>query len=253
MDAGWGGKKPGVDNKHGWSARIMWAEDNDQDETVTLKLYLYHYGQSGSYGDNIGSVDVSTNTWHRIQLRAKVNSTANCTLTPINTCNGIVKWWVNGTVEANETDIKLIDSNTVKVSSVWADNYYGGAENSPVTQYIHFDKVKAADSEISAKAIALETASLPTSFTLEQNYPNPFNPSTRIQYSISEPGPVTLQVYNTVGQVVKTLVGEFAQVGAYEIQWDGKDSNFQEVTNGVYFYQMKAGDFMDTKKMILVK
>ena len=113
--------------------------------------------------------------------------------------------------------------------------------------------MEAASALISAKSVVISREALPSGYTLHQNYPNPFNPSTRIRYSLSGAAPVTLKIYNAVGQVVKTLVDEHARAGEYEIQWDGLDSNFREVTNGVYFYQMKVGDFTDTKKMILAK
>jgi hypothetical protein len=89
---------------------------------------------------------------------------------------------------------------------------------------------------------------IPSKFILEQNYPNPFNPSTVVKYSVPKDAYVTLKVFNSVGQEVKTIVSENQAAGNYQqiIDLDGFSS-------GVYFYSIVAGDFKDTKKMILVK
>ena len=86
------------------------------------------------------------------------------------------------------------------------------------------------------------------SFKLYQNYPNPFNPVTSIDYTVPKSNFVTLRVYNLLGEEVSTLVNEVKQSGKYEVKFNGSD-----LTSGVYFYQMKAGNFSDTKKFILMK
>jgi len=88
----------------------------------------------------------------------------------------------------------------------------------------------------------------PTSFKLEQNYPNPFNPSTTISYSIPKAAFVTLKVYDILGNEVKSLVNEQQLVNNYTITAD-----FSNLTSGVYYYTLKAGDFTSTKKLMLVK
>ena len=85
-------------------------------------------------------------------------------------------------------------------------------------------------------------------FVLNQNYPNPFNPSTTIQFSIPEEGFVSLNVFNSLGEKVSTLVLENLNAGTYKYDWDAK--NF---TSGIYFYTIQAGEFIETKKMILLK
>lgn len=85
-------------------------------------------------------------------------------------------------------------------------------------------------------------------FYLNQNYPNPFNPITNINYEISQTNFVTLKVYDVLGQLIKTLVNEEKKSGSYSVTFDG--SNF---SSGMYFYQMKVGNFVQTKKMILLK
>jgi len=88
----------------------------------------------------------------------------------------------------------------------------------------------------------------PSNFVLEQNYPNPFNPSTTINYSIPKSAFVTLKVYDVLGNEVKTLVNEQQSVNNYSYTAD-----FSNLTTGVYYYTLKAGDFTSTKKLMLIK
>jgi photosystem II stability/assembly factor-like uncharacterized protein len=88
----------------------------------------------------------------------------------------------------------------------------------------------------------------PQSFLLFQNYPNPFNPSTTIQYAISSRQFVTLKIYNILGKEIATLVNEEKQTGIYEMTW-----NAENLPSGIYFYQLRAGNFIQTRKMLLLK
>ncbi len=100
---------------------------------------------------------------------------------------------------------------------------------------------------------------LPKSFVLEQNYPNPFNPSTTISYSINSRGTVgspnrtLLEIFNLLGQRVKTLVDERQSAGVYKVEWSGYNDAGQEVASGIYFYRLILGDESQSKKMMLVK
>jgi hypothetical protein len=94
---------------------------------------------------------------------------------------------------------------------------------------------------------------IPTEFGLAQNYPNPFNPTTYINYQLPTSTHVTITIYNTNGQEIKTLVSQDMKAGYHVIAWDGTNNAGQNVTSGLYFYQMKAGSFSDMKKMMLVR
>jgi hypothetical protein len=103
-----------------------------------------------------------------------------------------------------------------------------------------------------------EGSNLPTGYSLSQNYPNPFNPVTTIRFKVEgerskEPTPITLKVYNILGKLVRTLVDEPKGAGTYQVVWDGKDENGEEVSSGVYFYKLKAENYVETKKMVLLK
>ena len=92
----------------------------------------------------------------------------------------------------------------------------------------------------------------PSNFLLSQNYPNPFNPSTNIKYAISSPQYATLKVYDILGNEVATLVDEYKPAGSYEVEFNAS-SRIGNLASGIYFYQLKAGEFVETKKMILLR
>ncbi len=89
---------------------------------------------------------------------------------------------------------------------------------------------------------------VPLSYSLSQNYPNPFNPTTTINYSIRKAGLVKIELYNTLGQKVRTLVNEAKPAGTYRLE-----VRANELTSGLYFYRLTAGDFVQTRKMVLMK
>lgn len=89
---------------------------------------------------------------------------------------------------------------------------------------------------------------IPAEYVLYQNYPNPFNPSTIINYSIPAAGKVEIKIYDIIGNEISTLLNEFKQPGNYKINF-----NSNIIPSGVYFYQIKAGNFSDTKKMLLIR
>ncbi len=90
-------------------------------------------------------------------------------------------------------------------------------------------------------------------FRLFQNYPNPFNPSTVITYSVAQSGEVTLRIFNTLGQVVRTLVNERKPAGEYSLTWDGRDDAGQLLSSGPYFYRLKVGEAVETRRMLFLK
>ncbi len=85
-------------------------------------------------------------------------------------------------------------------------------------------------------------------FNLEQNYPNPFNPKTNIGFQISDFGFVSLKVYDILGNNVATLINDYLSAGEYEVEF-----NASELPSGIYFIQLKAGIYLETNKMVLLK
>ncbi|MBX2992051.1 MAG: T9SS type A sorting domain-containing protein [Bacteroidetes bacterium] len=93
-----------------------------------------------------------------------------------------------------------------------------------------------------------QTQAIPQSFLLGQNYPNPFNPSTTIRFSLPKPAYVTLRIYNILGQEVATLLNEFAEAGFRSVRFDASG-----LASGVYFYRLQSGQFVHTRKLVLLR
>ncbi|MCP4704006.1 MAG: T9SS type A sorting domain-containing protein [candidate division Zixibacteria bacterium] len=98
-----------------------------------------------------------------------------------------------------------------------------------------------------------ETDVLPTDFALDQNYPNPFNPSTTFDFALPKASQVNIEIFNVLGQKVKTLADAEYPAGFYSVNWDGMDDNGSNVASGIYFYRMNTEEFQDTKKLMLLK
>jgi hypothetical protein len=96
-------------------------------------------------------------------------------------------------------------------------------------------------------------ASTPDSYVLGDAYPNPFNPETTIEFNVPSEGRVKIEIYNTAGQLVTSLVDEELTAGSYKTTWDARDESGALMASGVYFYRMLAGDFADTRTMTLLK
>ena len=110
--------------------------------------------------------------------------------------------------------------------------------------------------------VELETDDLPGNFILFQNYPNPFNPSTKIKFTIPQsplPGGdgrgvlITLKVYDVLGNEVATLVNEEKPAGSYEVEFSVGQNSILSLSSGIYFYQLRAGNFVESKKMVLLR
>jgi hypothetical protein len=99
---------------------------------------------------------------------------------------------------------------------------------------------------------------IPSKFALLQNYPNPFNPDTWLPYKLANDAPVTISIYNSNGQLIRTIALGNRNAGVYANKakaayWDGRDSLGEKVASGVYYYTLEAGDFRATRKMVIMK
>jgi hypothetical protein len=93
----------------------------------------------------------------------------------------------------------------------------------------------------------------PETYRLSQNRPNPFNQSTIIEYALSTSSIVSITVYNSLGQIVNSLVDSYRPAGSYSVFWDGKDLSGNDVASGVYFYTLRADGLRETKRMVVIK
>jgi hypothetical protein len=98
-----------------------------------------------------------------------------------------------------------------------------------------------------------DVPSVPKAFALYQNVPNPFNPTTTIRFDLQCAVQVKLCVYNVKGELVTTLIDHHMTEGRKEVAWSAKDNSGRAVTSGIYFYRLVAGDFVQTRKMVLLR
>ncbi|MFC2136249.1 S41 family peptidase [Bacteroidota bacterium] len=144
------------------------------------------------------------------------------------------------------------------------DQIYMAHTSAPIDEIVWFTPEDAANGTDTVVERAIEWINntttgvddqieIPEDFYLSDNYPNPFNPSTNIQYKIPHETYVNLTIYNSLGQVVKTLVDETQHAGYKTVKWDGTNSLGKVVGSGVYFYKLQADTFIETKKMLLLK
>ncbi|MCU0413529.1 MAG: T9SS type A sorting domain-containing protein, partial [Ignavibacteriaceae bacterium] len=124
---------------------------------------------------------------------------------------------------------------------------------------IKIDYVVLADEEnnainkLSIQVIYGDAPQLPVEYSLSQNYPNPFNPTTAIEFSVPKTSDVVISIYDMLGQEVRTLYTGEVQRGTYSVQWDGLNNSGSKMSSGSYIYRMIAGEFAQSKKMILMK
>jgi hypothetical protein len=101
--------------------------------------------------------------------------------------------------------------------------------------------------------LSIEFVEIPTEFTVYQNYPNPFNPSTTIEFDVATPANISLVVYDLTGKVVYSLASGYHVPGRYSVVWNAIDSNGEQVSSGMYIYQLRTSDAVLTKKLVLLR
>jgi hypothetical protein len=109
------------------------------------------------------------------------------------------------------------------------------------------------ESPVTGSLVLKGSGQLPDQYELSDNYPNPFNPATRISFSLPDKVEINLSVYNTLGQHVKTLASGVWNAGKHEVIWDGTNELGKKVASGIYLYRLETADFLETKKMVLLK
>jgi hypothetical protein len=219
---------PAVHTVHiaGGIAPLQWPSAGWPDSEIGLLIALNDYGMDGdkNAGDGIfsGTVTFPAYTVFHVEYKFGINYG----LGPDST--GCVADW-------NDNEQAIGSNHIINLfSTAWycetLDTFGTMGEKNFVTD------------------VPKNVENLPTDYALDQNYPNPFNPNTKISFSIPVEGFVALDVYNSIGQKVATLVNENKTAGSYEVNF-----NAANLSSGVYFYKLTSGSFINTKKMILMK
>ena len=161
------------------------------------------------------------------------------------------------------TDVhEIITDTTISISSNSLDSLLNVTYQyeATFTYYVHSsDDEYTVSSDIGEFIFSREVLGIndglfvPKTFTLHQNYPNPFNPVTKLRYDLPQDSHVRVTVYDMLGNVINNLVHDNQNSGYKSVQWDATNNQGQQVSAGVYLYSIEAGDFRQTKKMILLK
>lgn len=155
--------------------------------------------------------------------------------------------WTYGSVsQINDQDAQNYYFNMTILVDTIPGSFVQGAGNGKSLAQQYFMRVSIPKNEVSVKNISTE---IPNAYSLSQNYPNPFNPSTTIRFALPKATNVTLKIYNVNGQEVASLINNtLMNAGTSEYTFDASN-----LSTGIYFYSIQAGDFKDTKKMVLIK
>lgn len=138
-----------------------------------------------------------------------------------------------------------LKENSREEGDVWLYNFSDDVSGSAESMFRF--------SALSTDVRALDSPDKPDSYQLDQNYPNPFNLETEIVYQIPKAAQVTLELFNPMGQKIRTLISLNQSAGRYAARWDGRDESGQVVSSGIYFYKLKTSDFTSIKKLVLTK
>jgi len=168
-----------------------------------------------------------------------------CNVLKIAVRDSVIKFYCNGGY-LNEIKIKNLFTGRVGVFVIDFDSDLGVVEfdNFYVGSYTYI-VTNVAQNQVHQ--------SIPVEFNLFQNYPNPFNPTTTIRYTIPKKSKVTIKIYNLLGEEVKTLADIVQQGGTYTLHWNGMAEEGLLCPSGLYIYSIKAGNFIDTKKLMLIR
>ncbi len=189
--------------------------------------------------------------WLPVQGSLDLAISADGIIFVANSLDGLRALTFDGTTFTNTAHINVRASRDVAVGPdgvIYTTVQAAGSSEIGLMAF-RYEKVTAVDDEENQVI---------TGFQLSQNYPNPFNPSTTIRFSMPEESFVTLKVFNTLGEEIRTLINEDIIAGNYEVEFSAKGGSASggdawNLPSGIYFYRIQAGDFMQTKKMILLK
>ena len=151
----------------------------------------------------------------------------------------------DGLLTVDENYAELIPGESMEVSFVPSEPTEGFSREFVFVATGHYITLEGGPP---AKAALVRPNQLPKEFSLAQNYPNPFNPETEIAFALPEASKITLTVYNILGQVVEVLIDSELYPGYHSVTWNGEN-----IASGIYFYRITAGEFVETKRMLLLR
>jgi hypothetical protein len=226
---------------------------NTNGASVDGAIYVFG-GYNGSTSSRIDKYDIQSQTWiplGNMPIGISAHRTVACGnyIFIVGTYDDIKYLAMYNTISGDFTQLTsdMIGRRHTGICVVGDTLYvYGGNQGTGVAPALtSFEFAGLSDLIVDVDD---ENIQVVYNFLLKQNYPNPFNPSTKIKYSIPQTSNVVIKVFDVLGNKIETLVNEEKPAGTYEIIWFA-----EKLPSGVYFYQLQAGDFVETKKMVLMK
>ena len=181
--------------------------------------------------------------------------------------NPVFEWDSNGAISTYRIQVST-DSNFTSMvldSSGIIDYFFQMPDNTLQLSTLYFWRVNGTNTlgtgpwsliwNFRVRDTGLEKISseIPVGFRLHNNYPNPFNPITHIKFELPENGLVTLTIYDILGNKISTLINQNLSAGVYKVNWPAPSETVSNLASGIYFYRMETKDFVDTKRMVLLK
>lgn len=188
---------------------------------------------NGTYTETEFNITTTTNTFGDLTL--DIDEQGNITGSAVNVPNANVE-------KVDFNGVATPETITLNYTVTFAASIGGGTAVGVLT----LNNVTVGIDDFESNKIA-------KMFNLKQNFPNPFNPNTTIYYSLPNESAVTITVYDILGKEINQLISQKQLTGNHSIQWNGKDINGNPVSAGIYLYQIQAGEFIQTKKMVLMK
>ena len=218
---------------------IYYANRTNQNNTL-----LYNQGNNNHW-INILCID---NEGNRSGIGSKVKLKANIDGQPVWQMQEILSQTGGGFGGQNSLNVEFGLGNATVIDSILFEWSLGGMDtlvNVPVDTFIIF--------ESGSSILGSEDEIVISEFSLDQNYPNPFNPITTINYNLPKAVKVVINIHDLLGRKVKTLVNKIHTSGNYTVKWDATNNLGQPVSAGMYIYTIQAGEFRETRKMVLLK
>ncbi len=212
-------------------------------------------GCESQHGSDIGTFSLdATNSTVKIMVYKTVISDVGLkfvipssgSLGEIKVSNTVTNEWEELTFDFS-SHIGLPEAIGIDQIVVFPDFDLGGRTQDNI---IYFDNISFYSNSV---GVDNRSETFPQGFVLEQNFPNPFNPSTTIRYELPEDGLVNVTIYDMMGRQVSTLLSSHQTAGYKSIQWNATNDFGKPVSAGVYLYQIQAGEFVQTRKMVLLK
>jgi hypothetical protein len=171
---------------------------------------------------------------------------------------GTVNWNISKIFPGDEVEKKFISRKTLALGNYkllmhFVNPLSKSRNNAKAIRFANSSQDADKNEWLTVGSFTVDESGIPTELILNQNYPNPFNPGTTITYQLAKDQNIELVIFNTRGQNIRTLVNSEEIAGPHLIEWDGRDDYGNPVASGLYFYIVKTGDQIETRKMLLIR